>query len=369
MYRISFQRTVCVLLAITLTIGCQHSENTEHVATHGLSVEECLERLEQCGAKLEYHANGNNLKSINLAGIEIDDAVLNGLGQFKTLETIVIASHDKPNDQVTDAAIVQLSGIVTLKTLDLCGTAVTSDVLPQLKNMKALSQLRMSGKLSGDGLKVLSSQFPALGLIAFDRSDIGDDDLVEIAKVKRLVSLFLAHTQITDKGMPCLAGLSNLKNIRLGNTAVTDEGVKSLVPLKALINIDLSNTSIGDDALATLASMTQLEQLNLYTTRVTDAGVDFLIPLVNLTKLNLDACNISDESIPKLATLKKLTFLHLGRTDISDDCIETLKTMPHVKELYVTRTKITRQGAESLVAALPQDCIVNVDKAGDAAYP
>jgi len=39
--------------------------------------------------------------------------------------------------------------------------------------------------------------------------------------------------------------------------------------------------------------------------------------------------------------------------------------MSHVKELYVTRTNITRQGAESLVAALPKDCNVYVDKVVD----
>ena len=364
MRRNTFSLILCVFMALSFACGCQRGENTERVVTGDMPAENCLERLKQCGAKLDYHDNGN-LKSISLVGIEMDDVALSGLGQCKTLESIVFASHEKPNEKVTNAAIVSLSGIATLKTLDVCGTTVTSDVLPQLKNMKALSQLKMSGKLSGDGLKVLSSQFPALMTIAFDRSDIGDDDLAEIAKVKKLVGLFLSYTNVTDKGLPHLVSLSNLKNIRLSNTAVTDEGVKSLVSLKALVQLDLSNTSVGDAALATLSEMTQLERLNLYMTQVTDAGVDSLMTLVNLNWLNLDACRIGDVSVPKLATLKKLMFLHLGSTDVSDACIETLKTMSHVKELYVTRTKITRQGAESLVASLPQDCNVYVDKVVD----
>jgi len=359
MNRISSQLIVCVIFAMLLTIGCQRGNETG-----GATAENCLERLKELGAKLDYHANGN-LKSINLVGIDVDDAALDGLGQFKTLESIVIASNDKPNERVTDAAIAPLSGSATLKTLDVCGTAVTSKVLPKLQNMKMLSQLKMSGQLSGNGLKVLGTQFPALTSVAFDRSDINDGDLAEIAKAKKLVGLFLAHTNITDRGMPQLVQLTFLKNIRLSNTAVTDEGIKSLVAIKALVNIDLSNTNVGDVALASLAGMTQLERLNLYTTNVTDAGVDSLLPLVNLNWLNLDACRISDVSLPKLATLKKLTFLHLGRTDITDAGIDTLKTMPHVKELYVTRTKITRQGAESLVASLPKDCSVFVDKVVD----
>ena len=364
MSRIPFQLIVCFFIVMTLVSGCQRGENTGGDIAAGQSAENCLERLKELGAKLEYHANGK-LKSVNLVGIDVDDAALNGLGQFKTLETILIASHDQPNDRVTDAAIAQLSGIATLKSLDVCGTAVTSHVLPQLKNMKALSQLKMSGKLSGAGLNVLGTQFPVLSSIAFDRSDIGDNDLAEIAKVKKLVVLFLAYTSITEEGMPHLANLTNLKNIRLSNTAVTDEGVKSLASLKVLVNIDLSNTNVGDAALASLGQMTQLERLNLYMTKITDAGVGSLSPLVNLNWLNIDACRISDVSVPKFATLKKLTFLHLGSTDISDGCIDTLKTMTHVKELYVTRTKITRQGAESLVASLPQDCNVYVDKVVD----
>ena len=364
MHRLPLYLTVCFLIVIPFATGCQRGDDGKNGSTDAAAKETCLERLKEIGATLEYHANGN-LKAINLVGVDVDDAAINGLGQFKTLETVTIASHDKPNNRVTNTAIAQLSGIATLKLLDVCGTAVTSDVLPKLQNMKALSQLKMSGNLSGAGLKVLGTQFPALTSIAFDKSDINDNDLVEIAKAKKLIGLFLAHTNITDKGMPQLANLTNLTNIRLSNTAVTDEGIKPLVSLKALTRIDLSNTAIGDDALATIAEMTQLERLNLYMTQVTDAGVDSLLPLVNLNWLNLDACRISDASVPKLATLKKLTFLHLGRTDISDDCIETLKTMPHVKELHITRTNVTRQGAESLAAALPQDCTVVMDKVVD----
>ncbi len=360
MHRISFSSVVIIFIAISLASGCQPGGNADR-ESGGLPAEGCLERLKELGAKFEYHANGNP-KSINLVGIDVGDAALNGLGQFKTLETVTFASHEKPNDKVTDAAVAQLSGIATLKTLDTCGTAVTGEVLPKLKNMKALSQLKMSGQLSGDGLKVLGTQFPVLTSIAFDRSDIGDDDLAEIAKVKRLAGLFLAYTKITNEGMPRLAGLTSLRSIRLGNTAVSDEGVKSLVTLKALTNLDLSNTNVGDAGLDALKGMTQLERLNLYMTKVTDAGVDSLVPLLNLTWLNLDACRIGDVSVPKLATLKKLTFLHLGSTDVSDACINTLKTMPHVKELTLTRTKVTRPGAESLITALPRDCSVYVNK-------
>ena len=349
-----------VFVAIIMVTGCRPSGETQN-DTGGSSLEACLNQLKESGAKLEYHANGN-LKSINLVGVEIDDAALNGLEHFKTLESVTFASHEKPNDQVTDTTITRLSGMATLKLLDACGTAATSDVLPKLQNMKALSQLKMSGKLSGEGLKSLGTQFPALTTIAFDRSDIGDDDLVEIAKAKRLVGLFLAYTNITDRGMVHLAGLTGLRNIRLSNTAITDEGVKPLASFKLLINLDLSNTSIGNAALTSLEKMSRLERLNLYMTQVTDEGVDSLMPLGNLTWLNVDACRIGDTSVPKLATLKKLTYLHLGSTDISDASIETLKTMSHVKELYVTRTKVTRQGAESLVSALPQDCSVYVDK-------
>jgi len=343
-----------VFVAIIMATGCRPSG--------GSSMEACLDQLKESGAKLEYHSNGN-LKSINLVGIEIDDVALSGLEHFNTLESVTFASHEKPNDRVTDATIVRLSGMATLKSLDTCGTAATSDVLPKLQNMKALSQLKMSGKLSGEGLKSLGTQFPALTTLAFDRSDIGDDDLAEIAKAKRLVGLFLAYTNITDKGMSHLAELPALSNIRLSNTAITDEGVMPLASLQALARIDLSSTKVGNAALAALSDMSRLERLNLYMTQVTDEGVDSLLPLGNLNWLNLDACRIGDVSVPKLATLKKLTFLHLGSTDISDASIETLKTMSHVKELYVTRTNVTRQGAESLVSALPQDCSVYVDKA------
>ena len=226
-----FHVLLCVLLACVLISGCR----TKRIDTDAANAsQQCLERLKKLGAKLEYHKNGN-LKSIDLVGLEVDDTALDGWEHFKTLESVVIASDKQPNDRVTDAAVAKLSGIATLKTLDLIGTAATGDVLPKLQNMKALATLKMSGRISGDGLKSLET-FPALRSVAFDKSDINDDDLAEIAKAKRLVGLFLAYTKVTDNGMPHLASLTSLHNLRLGNTAVTDEGMKPLVSLKALIN-------------------------------------------------------------------------------------------------------------------------------------
>ena len=358
---------VMLLVGMIMLTGCESKSGpTEKNSDKATSIDspkislgnECLRRLEELGAKLTRHSNGT-IKSIDLVGIKVDDKTLDGLGELKTLESLVVASIDRPNPNVTDASIAQLSGIGTLKTLDLCGTAVTAKLLARLNDMRSLSQLKMSGELGHDGFEALT-HFPALTSLALDVSDVSDSDLKTIAQAKKLSKLLLSKTAITDEGVSSLAGLANLECCRLSNTAITDESVVTLAKLKGLTDIDLSNTAVGDASLQVIGTMEQVKRLNFYTTKITDAGLDSLLKLENLIWLNLDNCDISDDGASKLGPLTNLVFLHLGRTKITDMSLETLASLSKLKDLHVTRTAVTQAGVEKLQKNLP-DCRVIAD--------
>ncbi|MDR1383912.1 MAG: hypothetical protein LBJ67_08730 [Planctomycetaceae bacterium] len=367
MRRLSLYLGVLVLLSAAVVSGCQpkkantaSSGNDTSILSDQALAENFAEQLKALGAKLAYHTDGT-VKSVNLVGIDVNNSQLYGLEQFQSLESLIVASFEKPNEQITDTSMERLSSVKTLKSLDVSGTAITGGVLQKWNGLTSLSQLKMSGRLHG-GFAGFAERFPSLTSVAFDHSDVNDEDLAEIVKVKRLNVIFLSNTAVTDKGIALLGQLTALRNIRISNTSLTDDGLKPLGQLKQLKNIDLSNTSVGNATLALLGTLPQLERINLYMTKATDEGIDAILPLQNVTWLNLDACQIGDLTVPKLSAFKKMTFLHLGKTNISDDSLDALKGMRQLKEIHVTETKITRTGAESLAAAMPHDCVLYVDK-------
>ena len=64
--------------------------------------------------------------------------------------------------------------------------------------------------------------------------------------------------------------------LSLADTRITDRGIKSLERDENLLALDLSRTGVGDGSLKSLAVMRSLSNLNLSGTRVTDRGLEIL---------------------------------------------------------------------------------------------
>ena len=91
--------------------------------------------------------------------------------------------------------------------------------------------------------------------------------------MKRLESLNLSLTGLTDEAMPQFAELSELQTLDLDNTLVTDAGLKHLTKLSKLRSIRLVGVSVTDRGLEELARL-PLRHLYLRDTAVTPAGVE-----------------------------------------------------------------------------------------------
>lgn len=77
-----------------------------------------------------------------------------------------------------------------------------------------------------------------------DMSHVGDDHLAELAELpamKRVKTLMLNETSVTDAGLAHLSGLTNLRGLDLRGTRVTEEGVAQLQ--RALPNCKIERTS------------------------------------------------------------------------------------------------------------------------------
>ncbi|NOX55360.1 MAG: leucine-rich repeat domain-containing protein [Planctomycetes bacterium] len=62
--------------------------------------------------------------------------------------------------------------------------------------------------------------------------------------MRKLRTLDLSGTDVTDRGLECLSGLVNLESLNLSGTEVTDRGTHHLKGLRKLNWLNLQNTAV-----------------------------------------------------------------------------------------------------------------------------
>jgi hypothetical protein len=150
---------------------------------------------------------------------------------------------------VTDATLVLLKGLKSLRRLDLTLTRITAAGLVQLKDLHNLQALSLNA------------------------------------------------TPVTDAGLAHLSGLEGLLVLSLIDTSVTDAGLVHLEPLKNLLALNLAGTPVTDAGLVHLEALPYLQELYLYETAITDAGLAHLKELKMLQKLDVHLTWVTESGI------------------------------------------------------------------------
>jgi len=114
------------------------------------------------------------------------------------------------------------------------------------------------------------------------------------------VDFHLNGTDLNDEGLTHVSKLKNIASLHLGGTKITGAGMRHLKGLKQLQRLHLEKTEVDDEGLAELGGLSELEYLNLYATKITDAGLKHLVGLKKLKRLYLWQTKVSDEGVTKL---------------------------------------------------------------------
>ena len=85
-----------------------------------------------------------------------------------------------------------------------------------------------------------------------DRQEVGNGWLQHLTQFRDCDTLFLARTQITDKGLGQLEYLKKLKGLQLESTNITDHGLHHLENMIGLEWLALTDTKITDEGVARL---------------------------------------------------------------------------------------------------------------------
>lgn len=132
------------------------------------------------------------------------------------------------HDWIKQGARVSPGDVVTAETVDASNLSISDADLAALSGVTSLRHLNLRG------------------------TQITDAGLAELSELTQLEFLGLSQTAVTDAGLPALMSLSQLRYLTLAETQVTDRAVDVLSSLSSLEGLNLKGTQITGAGLAQL---------------------------------------------------------------------------------------------------------------------
>ena len=132
----------------------------------------------------------------------------------------------------------------------------------------------------------------------------------------------------------------------------TDERVlEKLASKKRLSSLDLFDTSVTDDGLAEIAERFQLTSFHLSSDRITATGVSAVLKSPKLKSCMLSGvAQVGDAIFHELGSCQHLRELYLEGTAITDADIAVVGELPELWSLVIRNTKITDKGIASIAS-------------------
>jgi len=285
--------------------------------------------------------------SLYLNSRTFKDADLAPLENLACIRRLVLA------EPVTDAGLEHLRGLSNLEELTLWSDNVTNAGLAHLSKLAKLRKLSVSGKkvtlaccihLADLELEEFSGIEVPRGTTALYQ--IGDQQLAQMAVMRKLRKLEIGGSKLTDAGMANLASMTGLRELQIsapglefsnprsdGDLKITKAGLAHLAALKNVETLTMVPCrAVRGDGLASLGEMTSLRSLTIATN-----------PRVWVSPLRKTPANLIDaEAARHIAKAKNLQYLHLGQAD--DAVLEAIGGMKSLRTLELGKTKITETG-------------------------
>ncbi|HEY9712997.1 MAG TPA: protein kinase [Chroococcales cyanobacterium] len=176
----------------------------------------------------------------------------------------------------------------------------------------------------------------------YSKSGLTDDQMKDLAHRPELQKAILSNNPIKGPGLKYLSNLQ-LKELILAHTEIDDQAMPYITKIKSLEWLSLNNTAITDDALARLHLLPHLNQLHVDHCNITDRGIDYIVkqaPKLEYLSLSYNS-SLSDRALAKLAQLKYLKMLILNGDRVSDDTAILLANSLKLNRFELGDTGIT----------------------------
>ena len=244
-----------------------------------------------------------------------------------------------------DAELNLLDQLKDIEWLSLAKSRITDGGLARLSHVKKLRSLDLSG--TGVSDLIALAGMTNLNKLSLRGTKIDDNDLRILDKLPGLASLDLAGTAIADAGLLYVKLIEHHSVVNLRGTKVTRKGVYDLVRrtgARAVVDWDPNSyvaKDCDDTALADLQWMPDLWELTLDSPKITDVGLRYLKHLPRLHKLKLMRCAITNDGLVSVGQCRGLTQLTLHSVPVSNAGIAHLRTLTDLQALDLSELAIS----------------------------
>lgn len=181
-------------------------------------------------------------------------------------------------------------------------------------HLKAFPELRIlrlrCTKADDENLRAVSRLSKLERLSMWDAFNITDAGVQHLRSLKRVKSLQIHASQITDESMLVFASWPNVERLSLQYGTFTNEALQHIRNNTKLTRLTLGcgSTTIDDNGLRYLSELTNLETIGLQNSHVTPNGLNQLSHLTKLRQILVDAplqkCTEMRELKEKLPVLR-----------------------------------------------------------------
>lgn len=213
-----------------------------------------------------------------------------------------------------------LAQSLNLRVLNLNGSTISSEGLRGLANIPTLRSICVSHMRNLTTLLPLITPTTAGARCAIEEidaqfSNVGNDGLKDVEKMRRLRRLDLSMTPISD--VTSLARSVSLNDLYLTGTRVDNAGVAGLERVPTLTTLNIARTKVT--SLCQLAKSRSLQTLILYNCQVNDAGFVGVGEMPRLATLDVSTTKIEDLSVlQKSRSLKSIKAQWLSLKNCQD---------------------------------------------------
>jgi serine/threonine protein kinase/Leucine-rich repeat (LRR) protein len=325
---------------------------------------------------MEVICNLSNIQQLSLAGAKIESATFAKLQQLKQLNGLIL--DDAP---LNDDHVNVLRRIKTLRNLSILRTGVTDLAVETLElalqgcrvHHDPLDAQREACKWvleMGGAVTLTSGVITKVNQLPPRECDVVGVDLASISAIRgsgfakhlpklvNLLDLNLSNTDVGDREMVLVARLDKLETLGLQQVPISDVGVQQLSGLGQLKSLNLTGSLITGSGFKSLGFSNSLTSLSIGVTRVSDQTIGFVKQFPNLANLDISAnTRLTDRSLEQLKSLKSLTKVDVSRTAASAAAISSLRiALPKcsvIQSLSHSRGGETKNGGARLNAAPP----------------
>jgi serine/threonine protein kinase len=157
-----------------------------------------------------------------------DDNDTNGIKDWHELTALIL---DDAN--ITDASCENFKQLPKLVTLYISDTGITADGLQKL-NLEKMVALNINRVKRAKTLLPRLSKNKVLERLHLIGTELGDEDLKLIGRIRSLLWMDLKNNFFTDAGVSELSGLSKMKDLQIDGMGLTAKSIETFLQLPAL---------------------------------------------------------------------------------------------------------------------------------------